>query len=86
MLKQVYQEFKKYTDRQLKIGIAAGQMAFKKEQEELVFEDYRGHHCLVDVLVATPGRLTDHLTHTPGLDFSALRFQLLWLLMCYAIV
>ncbi|KAK3869528.1 hypothetical protein Pcinc_025168 [Petrolisthes cinctipes] len=74
---QVYLEFMKYNGGGVKVGLAAGHKNFKKEQAELVSEDYRGHHCRVDILVATPGRLADHLTHTPGLDFSALRYLVL---------
>ncbi|KAK4295716.1 hypothetical protein Pmani_031743 [Petrolisthes manimaculis] len=74
---QVYLEFMKYNGGGVKVGLAAGHKNFKKEQAELVSEDYRGHHCRVDILVATPGRLADHLTHTPGLDFSALRYLIL---------
>ena len=57
----------------LKVGLAVGQKSFNKEQTSLVQKNYCGYQSLVDIVVATPGRLTDHLTKTPGFDLSQLR-------------
>ncbi len=34
----------------------------------------RGYHSLVDIIVATPGRLVDHINQTQGFDLSHLRY------------
>ena len=36
------------------------------------------YHSLVDILVATPGRLVDHINSTPGFDLSHMRFLVCW--------
>ena len=67
----------------LRIGTATGQHSFAHEQSQLVWslsvdDDYEGQNALkeskVDVLIATPGRLIDHLDSTPGFTLAHLRF------------
>ncbi|XP_047479519.1 ATP-dependent RNA helicase DDX51-like [Penaeus chinensis] len=75
---QVYKVFQTYAvTKQLKIGLVNGVKAFKEEQQALVRHDYAGHHSLIDILVATPGRLSDHLSFTKGFDLSHLRYLVL---------
>ncbi|XP_033751674.1 ATP-dependent RNA helicase DDX51-like [Pecten maximus] len=69
---KVFQTYSKGTD--LKVGILTGQKAFKLEQQTLVRRSLRGYQSLVDIIVATPGRLVDHINQTPGFDLSGLRF------------
>ncbi|KAJ3070246.1 ATP-dependent RNA helicase dbp6, partial [Rhizoclosmatium hyalinum] len=71
----------------IRIGVVTGSMSFHAEQEMLVETGGRdvgtegimndGRCCKVDVLVATPGRLTDHLKGTPGFSLRHLRFLVL---------
>ncbi|XP_045618299.2 ATP-dependent RNA helicase DDX51 isoform X2 [Procambarus clarkii] len=72
---QVYKVFQTYVKvSNLKVGIAVGQKSFVKEQQSLVRQDYGGYHSCVDILVATPGKLADHLRLTKGIDLSSLRY------------
>ncbi|XP_063600998.1 ATP-dependent RNA helicase DDX51-like [Penaeus indicus] len=75
---QVYKVFQTYAViKQLKIGLVSGIKFFKEEQQALVRHDYAGYHSLIDILVATPGRLSDHLSFTKGFDLSHLRYLVL---------
>lgn len=75
---QVYKVFQTYAViKQLKIGLVSGVKLFKEEQQALVRHDYAGYHSLIDILVATPGRLSDHLSFTKGFDLSYLRYLVL---------
>ena len=66
----------------LRIGTATGQHSFAHEQNQLVgttaAEDEdevdAPRESKVDILIATPGRLIDHLDSTPGFTLSHLRF------------
>ena len=59
----------------LRVGIAAGQQSFWSEQEALVARGVSEPYVsLVDILVATPGRLVDHIDSTEGFSMSFLRF------------
>lgn len=69
---KVFQTYSKGTD--LKVGLLTGQKAFKLEQQALVRRSLRGYQSLVDIIVATPGRLVDHINQTPGFDLTGLRF------------
>lgn len=75
---QVYQVFKLYCrGTSLQVGKAVGHSTLQKEQALLVANHLGCHHSRVDILVATPGRLADHLRMTRGLDLSALRYFVL---------
>ncbi|CDW96921.1 hypothetical protein [Sporisorium scitamineum] len=66
----------------LKIGTATGQHSFAHEQNQLVGtsssdeqdEEDAQLESKVDILIATPGRLIDHLDSTPGFTLAHLRF------------
>ncbi|GAA6046760.1 hypothetical protein JCM3770_005628, partial [Rhodotorula araucariae] len=62
----------------LKVGVATGQHSFAHEQAVLVGEDVaadcQGGSSQVDILIATPGRLIDHLKATKGFSLQHLRF------------
>uniref|UniRef100_A0A0P4W536 ATP-dependent RNA helicase n=1 Tax=Scylla olivacea TaxID=85551 RepID=A0A0P4W536_SCYOL len=75
---QVYHVFQLYCKgTPLRVGKAVGHSTLQKEQVSLVVHHLGCHHSLVDILVATPGRLADHLRMTHGLDLSALRYLVL---------
>ncbi|BGP43372.1 ATP-dependent RNA helicase dbp6 [Rhodotorula kratochvilovae] len=62
----------------LKVGVATGQHSFAHEQNVLVGDDVaadcQGGSSQVDILIATPGRLIDHLKATKGFSLQHLRF------------
>ncbi|KAJ1032443.1 hypothetical protein NDA16_000467 [Ustilago loliicola] len=66
----------------LRIGTATGQHSFAHEQSQLVGsigggedeEENAPKVSKVDILIATPGRLIDHLDSTPGFTLTHLRF------------
>ena len=85
---QVYGVFRSWAMRTgLKVGLIRGQAPFREEQAMLMGNtDASGGFiggagdftvpsgtCRVDVLVATPGRLIDHLQQTPGFTLQHLR-------------
>ncbi|NXX94445.1 DDX51 helicase, partial [Centropus bengalensis] len=72
---QVSKVFNVYTDGTgLKVVSITGQKPFAKEQEMLVQKKVTGYCSLADIIVATPGRLTDHINETPGFSLTQLRF------------
>ena len=64
----MYKVFLQYTEgTQLRVKLVSGQKGFKQEQLELVKPDTcGGYHSMVDILVATPGRIVDHIQKTEG--------------------
>eukprot|EP01102_Stenamoeba_stenopodia_P014441 TRINITY_DN4797_c0_g1_i2.p1 TRINITY_DN4797_c0_g1~~TRINITY_DN4797_c0_g1_i2.p1 ORF type:complete len:534 (-),score=125.62 TRINITY_DN4797_c0_g1_i2:177-1568(-) len=61
----------------IKVGIVIGQTSFHEEQRSLVPNDtdttlHHGSPSLVDVLIATPGRLIDHMQGTKGFTLAFL--------------
>ena len=73
---QVYKVFLQFAEgTQLRIKLISGQKPFKQEQTELVKPDTcGGFHSMVDILVATPGRIVDHIQKTEGFTLEHLRF------------
>ncbi|XP_075574485.1 ATP-dependent RNA helicase DDX51 [Pelecanus crispus] len=75
LAQQVSKVFNIYTDGTgLKVVLITGQKSFAKEQEMLVQKKVTGYCSLADIIVATPGRLTDHISQTPGFSLTQLRF------------
>ncbi|CAG8584095.1 889_t:CDS:10 [Diversispora eburnea] len=66
-VKEIFEIFCKGTS--LKVGTVTGQQAFVHEQEQLV-----GGISKVDILIATPGRLIEHISTTKNFTLQHLRF------------
>ncbi|CAO3680052.1 unnamed protein product [Rhizopus microsporus] len=74
-VKETLDAFVKGTD--LVVAAVSGQQSFAHEQHVLVGsedESYSGGKSKVDILVATPGRLIDHLNTTPNFTLQHVRF------------
>ncbi|ELW66972.1 ATP-dependent RNA helicase DDX51 [Tupaia chinensis] len=72
---QVSKVFNVYTDATpLRVALLTGQKPLAKEQESLVQKTPDGYRCLADIVVATPGRLVDHIDQTPAFSLQQLRF------------
>lgn len=73
---QVFKVFTTFASAlDLKVGLAvSGHLSLVKEQDNLIRKCKTGFYSRVDILVATPGRLVDHLQKTPGFSLHALRF------------
>ncbi|XP_047418154.1 LOW QUALITY PROTEIN: ATP-dependent RNA helicase DDX51 [Sciurus carolinensis] len=75
LAQQVSKVFNVYTDATpLRVALVTGQKSLAKEQESLVQKTTDGYRCLADIVVATPGRLVDHIDQTPGFSLQQLRF------------
>uniref|UniRef100_A0A8C0IMC9 ATP-dependent RNA helicase n=1 Tax=Chelonoidis abingdonii TaxID=106734 RepID=A0A8C0IMC9_CHEAB len=78
LAQQVSKVFNIYTDGTgLKVVLVTGQKSFGKEQETLVQRTVMGYCSLADIIVATPGRLVDHIDQTPGFSLRQLRFLII---------
>ncbi|ORX97486.1 DEAD-domain-containing protein [Basidiobolus meristosporus CBS 931.73] len=74
-VKDTFDAFCKGTN--LKIGVITGQTSFAQEQSQIVgggSQVLQGGASNVDILIATPGRLIDHLTSTPNFTLQHLRY------------
>ncbi|XP_017891957.1 ATP-dependent RNA helicase DDX51 [Ceratina calcarata] len=59
----------------LKVALLSGASSFHQEQNNIVKKNSRGEYVsLVDVVIATPGRLIDHIFKTAGFSLDDLRF------------
>lgn len=75
LAEQVFKVFRDYCKgTTLNVAKITGSKTFAEEQKVLVREGIRGFHSLADIIVATPGRLIEHLHNTPGFTLSELRF------------
>ncbi|XP_075389759.1 ATP-dependent RNA helicase DDX51 [Tenrec ecaudatus] len=75
LAQQVSRVFNIYTDATpLRVALVTGQKPLAKEQESLVQRTAEGFRSLADIVVATPGRLVDHIDQTPGFSLQQLRF------------
>ncbi|XP_063000458.1 ATP-dependent RNA helicase DDX51 isoform X2 [Elgaria multicarinata webbii] len=78
LAQQVSKVFNIYTDGTgLKVVQLTGQKSFAKEQESLVEKTLTGFRSLADIVVATPGRLVDHLQQSPQFSLRELRFLII---------
>ncbi|VDQ10425.1 unnamed protein product, partial [Trichobilharzia regenti] len=58
----------------IKVGLLAGIQSFTKEQEEIINSSTDNNPTVkVDIVIATPGRLVDHLYNTSGFSMERLR-------------
>ncbi|CAL7933686.1 unnamed protein product [Xylocopa violacea] len=73
---QVYNVMLTYTAHtSLRVGLLSGASAFHQEQSNILKKSARGEYVSsVDIVVATPGRLVDHILKTPGFSLDDLRF------------
>ncbi|KAF5907313.1 ATP-dependent RNA helicase DDX51, partial [Clarias magur] len=78
LAQQVYKVFCTYAEGTgLKVVMAAGQKPFAVEQSTLL-EVRRGvSRSLADIVIATPGRLVDHINKTEGFSLEHLRFLII---------
>ncbi|RGB30747.1 P-loop containing nucleoside triphosphate hydrolase protein [Rhizophagus diaphanus] len=77
-VKETFDVFCKGTS--LKIGVMTGQQSFIHEQEQIVGsspELFMGGTSKVDILIATPGRLIEHLSLSPNFTLQHLRFLII---------
>ncbi|XP_043924612.1 ATP-dependent RNA helicase DDX51 [Protopterus annectens] len=75
LAQQVCKVFNIYTDGTgLKVALVTGHKSFAVEQKLLVQETITGTRSLADIVVATPGRLVDHINKTQGFSLHHLRF------------
>lgn len=78
LAQQVCKVFTSYTEgTSLKVVMLAGQKSFAAEQASL--SEHRGgmRRSLADIVVATPGRLVDHINKNSGLCLEHLRFLII---------
>ncbi|XP_076665727.1 putative ATP-dependent RNA helicase Dbp73D [Andrena cerasifolii] len=73
---QVYKVMVTYTSHtSLKVCLLSGASSFQQEQNSILKKTARGGYVsLVDIVVATPGRLVDHILKTSGFSLNDLRF------------
>ncbi|KAH3876810.1 hypothetical protein DPMN_000660 [Dreissena polymorpha] len=72
---QVFKVFQTYSGNTcLKVGLLIGQKTFTAEQKMLTRKTLCGYRSQYDIIVATPGRLVDHINKTEGFDLSQLRY------------
>lgn len=76
LVAQVKETFNFFTQKtSLKVVAITGSISFTNEQSQLI--DEKTGNCKVDVVIATPGRLIDHLNATPGFTLSHLRYLII---------
>lgn len=75
---QVHAVFLQYVRAtSLNVQLVTGTKTFAEEQALLVRKSARGLVSLADIVVATPGRLLDHVRKTPGFNLRLLKFFVL---------
>ncbi|CAI5685540.1 unnamed protein product [Oreochromis niloticus] len=75
LAQQVHRVFASYAEgTSLKVVMLAGQKSFAAEQASLSEHRWNMRRSLADIVVATPGRLIDHMTKNSGLCLEHLRF------------
>ncbi|XP_078043941.1 putative ATP-dependent RNA helicase Dbp73D [Augochlora pura] len=73
---QVYKVAVTYTSHtNLNVALLSGAASFQQEQNSILKKTCREEYIsAVDIVVATPGRLIDHVLKTPGFSLTDLRF------------
>ncbi|XP_066302695.1 ATP-dependent RNA helicase DDX51-like [Branchiostoma lanceolatum] len=72
---QIYKVFNHYTSgSRLKVANCSGQKSLAVEKNALVKESRGVYQSLADIVVATPGRLVDHVEKTAGFNLRHLRY------------
>ncbi|XP_078679702.1 ATP-dependent RNA helicase DDX51-like [Branchiostoma floridae x Branchiostoma belcheri] len=72
---QIYKVFNHYTSgSRLKVANCSGQKSLAVERNALVRESRGVYQSLADIVVATPGRLVDHVEKTAGFSLRHLRY------------
>ncbi|XP_005755800.1 ATP-dependent RNA helicase DDX51, partial [Pundamilia nyererei] len=75
LAQQVHRVFASYAEgTTVKVVMLAGQKSFAAEQASLSEHRWNMRRSLADIVVATPGRLIDHMTKNSGLCLEHLRF------------
>lgn len=75
---QVQSVFRQYTmGTSVRSELVMGTKSLVEEQALLVRKNARGYISLVDIVVATPGRLLAHIRKTPGFSLQQLKFFVL---------
>ncbi|XP_061692736.1 ATP-dependent RNA helicase DDX51 isoform X3 [Syngnathoides biaculeatus] len=78
LAQQVCKVFTAYAEgTTLRVAILAGQKSFAAELASLSEERGGMRRCLADIVVATPGRLVDHINKNSGLSLDHLRFLII---------
>ncbi|KAK2890482.1 ATP-dependent RNA helicase DDX51 [Channa argus] len=78
LAQQVCRVFTSYTEgTHLKVVMLAGQRSFAAEQASLSEHRAGKRRSLADIVVATPGRLVDHINKNSGLCLEHLRFLII---------
>ncbi|XP_011687176.1 PREDICTED: probable ATP-dependent RNA helicase Dbp73D [Wasmannia auropunctata] len=73
---QVHKVMVAYTSHtNLKVGLLSGAFPFEQEQNSIIKKTEKGKYLsTVDIVIATSGRLLDHILKTPGFSLDCLRF------------
>uniref|UniRef100_A0A131Z4U1 ATP-dependent RNA helicase n=1 Tax=Rhipicephalus appendiculatus TaxID=34631 RepID=A0A131Z4U1_RHIAP len=75
---QVHAVFLQYVGTtSLNVQLVTGTRTLAEEQGLLVRKGAKGYASLVDIVVATPGRLLDHIRKTPGFNLHLLKYFVL---------
>ncbi|KAI9034635.1 P-loop containing nucleoside triphosphate hydrolase protein [Hyaloraphidium curvatum] len=78
LARQVRDEFERFArGTGLRVGLATSGSGRSLEAEGVKLTDVEEGYDLVDILVATPGRLLEHLDKTPGFTLQHLRFLII---------
>lgn len=78
LAQQVYRAFVTYAEgTTLRVALMSGQRSFAAEEAALTEERGGMRHCAVDIVVATPGRLVDHINKNSAFSLQHLRYLII---------